>query len=69
MDDDGGHATWSGGRLQDEWWRVATWNAQTPKIRPTKREHSRLTQHFDKVSFLFKIQCVKSIRQGTLFIR
>ena len=19
MDDDGGHATWSGGRLQDEW--------------------------------------------------
>ena len=21
------HATWSGGRLQDEWWRAATWGA------------------------------------------
>jgi len=39
-----------------------------PKIRPTKGEQSRITQHSDKVSFIFKIQCVKYMRQCTLFI-
>jgi len=68
MDDDGGHATWSGGRLQGEWRRVATWSAQTPNIISTKREHSRLTQHSNKKYFLFKNQCVIYKRGDTLFI-
>ena len=47
MEKNGGHATWSGGRLQDGWWKVATWSALHSRYDPgmkvlkTHREKGR----------------------------
>jgi len=38
------------------------------RFKARKGEHSSLTKHSDIVSFLFKIQYMKYMRQGTLFI-
>ena len=45
------HATCKGRRLQDEWWRASTWNAQTLKIRP--KDNRRLSSLNTLTEFLF----------------
>ena len=54
-------------RLQDNWWRTATWSAQTPKIRPNF-QGTKLTKHSCRVSLLFQIQVYFYKRGNTLFI-
>jgi len=62
------HATWNGGRFQDEWWRAATWSAQTLKIRPKKESTQVLLNTLAEFLFYFKIQCLIYKRGDTLFI-